>query len=82
MQGKEQTEGRKKEEKTITLTMEELKAMEKDEWKPTQKVKDFLSECQENKPNKCFGLYDKYDSICFCCEYSESCRDKTESKHE
>jgi antitoxin YefM len=28
--------------KTITLTMEELKAMESDDWVPTQKVLDFM----------------------------------------
>ena len=39
-------------DKTITLTMEELKAMEKDDWKPTQKIKDFLSECEGGKRKK------------------------------
>ena len=29
-------------EKTITLTMEEMKAMEKDNWKPSQKIIDFI----------------------------------------
>lgn len=28
--------------KTISLTMEELKDMESDEWQPTQKIKDFM----------------------------------------
>ncbi len=28
--------------KTISLTMEELKDMESEEWQPTQKIKDFM----------------------------------------
>lgn len=29
-------------EKTITLTMDEMKAMEADDWKPSQKIIDFM----------------------------------------
>ena len=29
---------------TITLTLEDLQAMESDEWKPTQKIKDFMEQ--------------------------------------
>ncbi len=34
--------------KTITFTMEELREMEADDWKPTQKVMEFM----ENLPNE------------------------------
>jgi antitoxin YefM len=33
--------------KTITLTMEELKAMESDKWVPTQKVLDFMEKIKD-----------------------------------
>lgn len=29
---------------TITLTLEDLQAMESEEWKPTQKIKDFMEQ--------------------------------------
>lgn len=34
------------ENKTITFSMSELKAMESEDWRPTQKVKDFVGEEQ------------------------------------
>ena len=32
---------------TITFTMEELRAMESDDWKPTQKVLDFMGKAED-----------------------------------
>lgn len=29
---------------------------------------------EKEKPNKCFGMFDESDPVCFCCEYSEACR--------
>lgn len=30
---------------------------------------------KEEKPVKCFGLFDEDDFICFCCPHKEECRD-------
>jgi antitoxin YefM len=43
----DESAGQLKEGKTISFSMEELKAMESDDWKPTKKVLDFMERMKD-----------------------------------